>query len=271
MAENSAQLSNPRSARVRQVSSLGRRAVRTKRGEFLVEGPQAVRELLACSPQAAVAVYSTPRAQERHPDLLDLIGANKVRLWDCNEDVLAAMADSQHPQGVLAVATPIDQPLDTVVDHLAQRGGFVAVLSHIRDPGNAGTVLRAADAFGAAGVIVSDAAVDIYNPKVVRSSAGSLFHLPVATGIPIEAAIARCQQSGAQVLAADGSGAQELPETDLHSAHAWVFGNEAWGLPRETLELCDAAVKIPIVRAESLNLAMAATVCLHASAQANRP
>ena len=259
-------LSNPRSYRVRSVRSLGRRAVRQRVGRFVVEGPQAVRELLSYAGHAARDLYLTSSAAQGHPDIVELAGAAGVRVRTCTDEVLAAMTDTPHPQGMIAVAEPIDVPLAEALATVAD--GFVVVLTNVRDPGNAGTVMRAADAFGAAAVLVSDASVDIYNPKVVRSTVGSLFHLPVSVGTPVPELLAACRAAGLRVLAADGSGSAALPDVDLTVPHAWVMGNEAWGLESEVRELCDDVVSIPIVRAESLNLAMAATVCMHASASA---
>jgi RNA methyltransferase, TrmH family len=143
------------------------------------------------------------------------------------------------------------------------------LLTHVRDPGNAGTVIRAADAAGADAVLVSGASVDIHSPKVVRSTAGSLFHLPVVTGLDIGATLARLRAHGIRTYAADGAGTTLLPDSDLRSPHCWVMGNEAWGLAGDVLSACDDVVRVPIHgRAESLNLAMAATVCLYASAEA---
>jgi len=259
-------LDNPRSERVRAVRSLGRRAVRQRTGRFLVEGPQAVRELLACAAGAAREVYLTAEAGGRHTDLLAAARGSGARVRLCSAEVLAAMADTEHPQGVLAVADHVDVPLARALAGVGD--GFVAVLTHVRDPGNAGTVIRGADAFGAAAVLVSDASVDVYNPKVVRATVGSLFHLPVVVGVPVAELLAACRAAGLRLLAADGSGPTRLPDVDLTVPHAWVLGNEAWGLAPEVLAACDAAVSIPIQRAESLNLAMAATVCLHASSAA---
>ena len=117
-------------------------------------------------------------------------------------------------------------------------------------------------------MLVSDASVDVYNPRVVRATVGSLFPLPVVVGVPVAELLAACRAAGLRLLAADGSGPTRLPDVDLTAPHAWVLGNEAWGLAPEVLAACDAAVSIPIQRAESLNLAMAATVCLHASSAA---
>ena len=145
------------------------------------------------------------------------------------------------------------------------------MLANVRDPGNAGTVLRTADAAGADGVVFAAASVDPYNSKCVRSSAGSLFHLPVVVGVPLAEAIARLRAAGLQILAADGSARQLVDSADgpdLTRPTAWLFGNEAWGLPDDLLALADAPVAVPIYgQAESLNLAAAAAVCLYASAR----
>jgi len=159
------------------------------------------------------------------------------------------------------------------------------VFSNVRDPGNAGTVIRAADAAGAGAVVLTAESVDVHNPKTVRATAGSLFHLPVVTGMPLATATGTLRAAGLTVLAADGSGEHDLDDLldvagrpggtgrvpDLARPTAWVFGNEAWGLTPEDRELADAVVRVPIRgQAESLNLATAATVCLYASARAQR-
>ncbi|MFK5634964.1 MULTISPECIES: TrmH family RNA methyltransferase [unclassified Ornithinimicrobium] len=262
-------LSNARSDRVKQVAALGRRAARDRQRRFLVEGPQAVRELLGYAAPAAEVLYVTESGAERHTELVDAARDAGVPARACTEQVLAAMAGTEHPQGVLAVARHVDVPLADALDAVGERG-FAVVLTHVRDPGNAGTVLRGADAFGASAVLVSSASVDVYNPKVVRSTVGSIFHLPVSTGTPVPELLSACRARGIRLLAADGSGTTLLPDVDLAGPHAWVLGNEAWGLEPGVRDACDEVVAIPIQRAESLNLAMAATVCLHASGSTRR-
>ena len=153
---------------------------------------------------------------------------------------------------------------------LAGRPRLVAVLADIRDPGNAGTVLRSADAAGADAVVFAGDSVDPYNGKTVRASAGSLFHLPVVRGARLPDALAAARPAGLTVLAADGAGERELTDLpELAAPTAWLFGNEAWGLAADTGALADARVRIPISpRAESLNLGAAAAVCLFASSAA---
>ncbi len=266
MTERRTLLVSPRSERVRSVGGLGRRAARQRSGRFLVEGPHAVRELLAYAPAQVVDIYVTADAVTAHPDIVEAAEQAQVGLYECTDEILTLMADTQHPQGVLAVARSIDVSLTEALAEVSS--GFVVVLSNVRDPGNAGTVIRAADAFGASAVLISDASVDVYNPKVIRSSVGSLFHVPISVGSPIAEVLAACSQAGLAVYAADGNADTTLDAVDLSGAHAWVLGNEAWGLPAETLALCDASVAVPIVgHAESLNLAMAATVCLHTSSR----
>ncbi|HEY4701209.1 MAG TPA: RNA methyltransferase, partial [Streptosporangiaceae bacterium] len=151
---------------------------------------------------------------------------------------------------------------------------LVAVLASVRDPGNAGTVLRAADAAGAQAVLFSDASVDPYNGKAVRASAGSLFHVPLVAGVRLEQAAGALRAVGLRILAADARGGRTLDDlspAELAAPTAWVFGNEAWGMPEAVLALADESVAVPIYgRAESLNLATAAAVCLYASARAQR-
>jgi len=174
------------------------------------------------------------------------------------------------PQGVVAVCRQLDVDLAAA---LAGRPRLVAVLAGIRDPGNAGTVLRTADAAGAGAVVFAGEAVDPYNGKCVRASAGSLFHLDLVRTpeVPVDA----LRAAGLRVLAADPRGEVSLDDAgldaDLALPTAWLFGSEAHGLPPEVATAADVRVRVPIHgRAESLNLAAAAAVCLYASAKAHR-
>jgi TrmH family RNA methyltransferase len=161
-----------------------------------------------------------------------------------------------------------------VKDILSDGPKLIAILEEVRDPGNAGTIIRAADAAGADGVILSGRSVDLYNPKVVRATTGSLFHLPVAVGAELESVIERAKAAGLQVIAADIKGEDLLiarSTGDLKAPTAWLFGNEARGLAAEQLALADRAITVPIYgHAESMNLATAASVCLYESAFAQR-
>src|SRR5215469_15635629 len=239
--------------------------------ELAVSGPQAVREALR-TPGVVTELFATGQGRARHPELAVQAADLGVPVHEVGADVMAELAQTVTPQGLLAVCRFVDVPLAVLA---GARPQLVAVLASVRDPGNAGTVLRTADAAGADGVVFSAASVDPYNAKCVRSSAGSLFHLPVVAGPALAEVIAALRVAGLQILAADGGGNQVLEDPDrgpdLALPTAWLFGNEAWGLPADLLALADAAVAVPIYgRAESLNLAAAAAVCLYASARAQR-
>lgn len=255
-----------RTPRVVAARKLTRRAGRDAAGEFLAEGPQAVREALAATVPPR-ELFGTADALARHPELVERARAAGVPVSELTPRAAATLSETATPQGLVAVSAALDVPLDAA---LAGRPGLVAVLADVRDPGNAGTVLRTADAAGADAVVLAGDSVDPYNGKAVRASAGSLFHLPVVRGAPLSAALAAARSAGLTVLAADGAGECDLDALpELAGPTAWLFGNEAWGLPAETGALADARVRIPISpRAESLNLAAAAAVCLFASARA---
>ena len=159
--------------------------------------------------------------------------------------------------------------VDVPVAEAVAGARLVAICADVRDPGNAGTVIRCADAAGADGVVLAGSSVDAYNPKTVRASVGSLFHLPLAVEPSAEAAVRAAKDAGLTVLAADGAGEVGLYDAPLAGPTAWLFGNEAWGLPAELAALADHRVAIPIHgRAESLNLSTAAALCLYESARA---
>lgn len=276
-------LANPRADRVKQVRALAGRSARSRHGQFLVEGPQSVREAVRHAASSVRDVYLTPAAAARYTEIVDDARAAGLFLHVGAPEVLDAM--SADAQGVLAVvragAPTLAEALAARAPERVGRPLLVAVLATVRDPGNAGTVIRAADAAGADLVVLAGESVDVHNPKVVRSTAGSLFHLPVVTGLPLDAALTELRGMGCQVLAADGTGPLDLDDLlddagsgtapDLAGPTAWVFGNEAWGLPEADRDLADAVVRVPIRgRAESLNLATAATVCLYASSRAQR-
>ncbi len=218
-------------------------------------------------PGCVQEVFALP---DRHPELRALAGA--VPWQPVDEPAIAALADTVHPQGVVAVCRTLDVPL---ADLLASGPQLLAVCADVRDPGNAGTVIRCADAAGAGGVVLTGQSVDAYNGKTVRSSAGSLFHLPVAIEADPRRTVRTLQEAGLAVLAADGHGEVDLDDAAdgglLAGRTAWLFGNEAQGLPEPLGALADHRVRIPIHgRAESLNLATASAVCLYASARAHR-
>jgi TrmH family RNA methyltransferase len=250
---------------VKEARKLSRRSERSGRRLFLADGPKAVEGALTV-PQCVVEVFATPAATERYADL-----AAAAPSWTLvDERALASLSDAVTPAGVVGLCRFLDVPLD---EALAGPPRLVALCADVRDPGNAGTVLRCADAAGAGAVVLAGHSVDPYNPKTVRASVGSLFHLPVALEPDPAAAVRAAREAGLQVLAADGAGEVDLDSADelLAEPTVWLLGNEAWGLPAELAALADHRVRIPIHgRAESLNLSTAAALCLYASARVHR-
>ncbi|NKE09690.1 MULTISPECIES: TrmH family RNA methyltransferase [Kocuria] len=309
-------LSNPRADRVRAVAGLARRSARCKQGLFLAEGPQNVREALSTqvalgsfqvpattTPRGASsallpvldALYVTESCLDRHPDIAQLVeavadgaGPHRVFIRLVTDEVLKVISDAQTPQGAVAVCRI---PTVSVADVLGPAGEtntqgparLTAALCRVQDPGNAGTIIRAADAAGADAVILTSGSVDLHNPKTVRSTAGSLFHLPVLTQVEFTDLVRAAGAVGAQMLAADGYAALNLDELqdapltgasvacDLATPTVWLFGNEAQGLSDTEKQAAAHRVAVPLYgRAESLNVGTAATLCLYASARAQR-
>ncbi len=250
---------------------LATRASRAEHRLFLAEGVKALTEALDLA-GCVVEVFARGDATAEHSALRQRVLAAGLPWHEVDDDALASLADTVTPQGVVTVCRFVDRPLDVVIGGTPS---LVALCADVRDPGNAGTVIRCADAAGADAVVFAGNSVDAYNPKTVRATVGSLFHLPLAVEHEPGLAVLALQEQGLQVLAADGAGEIDLDQAAdtglLAAPTAWLFGNEAWGLPAETAELADHRVRIPIHgRAESLNLSTAAAICLYASARAHR-
>lgn len=247
-------LTSVKNPKVAGALRLHKRAFREQDRCFLLEGAQGVKEALADEPARIQRLFVI--------DPLDplAVGAAQagVDVVHVADEVMRRLTSTVTPQGLAGVAPFVDVPVQTLgVD------GCWAILHEIRDPGNAGTVLRSADAAGAGGVLFTQTSVDVYNPKTVRASAGSVFHLPLVREIPTADAIAAAKAAGARVLAMDAGAPEHLYAADLNGPVAFVFGNEAHGLPEDVLGLADARIRVPHAgRAESLNLAAAASVCL---------
>ncbi|TKJ19933.1 RNA methyltransferase [Blastococcus sp. CCUG 61487] len=253
------ELLTERSARIVAARKLTRRAGRDAAGLFLAEGRQAVAEALADG-DGVREVFATETAAATHHDLL---AATAVPVRLVTDKAAAGLSETVTPQGLIAVCALRDVPAEDV---LAAPPRLAVALAELADPGNAGTVLRTADACGAGAVVFGAGSADPYGGKAVRSSAGSLFHVDVVRGAPLAEFLPAWQRAGGTVLAADGGGEASLDALGdrLAGPVLWVFGNEARGVPAELAGLADARVRIPMRgRAESLNLAAAAAICLY--------
>ena len=268
-------LDNPRADRVKKVAALAGRSARSKQGKILVEGPQAVRELVRCRSSFVEDVYYSASAARLHSELIS--EATQACRWvhEVSDEVSEAL--SRDSQGICAVARAgaIQSELPEI-----HAGDCVVVLAQGRDPGNAGTIMRTADAMGARAILAVKGSVEASNPKVIRSSAGSVFHLPIVPAASFGEACQTLRGMNAAILGTSGAqGAYSLTSLMSYAAwerrgwlaqtHAWVFGNEAQGMSEAEMASCDALVMIPMSgKAESLNVASAAAMCLFASQNA---
>ncbi len=250
-----------RNARLVAARRLTRRSARREAGHFLVEGAQGVREALKAG--VVLELFATAEAAERHPDLVE--GAQTISAKDA-----AQLSETVAPQGLVAVCA-LTQP--SLAELLSGGPRLLAVLVDPNDPGNLGAVIRTADAAGADAVIL-DGGADAYGGKAVRATAGSLFHLPVLEERAADV-LGAARRTGIATFATTSRGTDLLDDLAADGTLAdptmWLFGSEAHGLPNEVIAMADRTVRVPIYgRAESLNLAVTAAVCLYASARIHR-
>jgi TrmH family RNA methyltransferase len=257
-------ITSPSNPAVRAARKLARPSSRARAGgRFLLEGPEGIRAALGAG-HVPDSLLATERAAARHAGLVNLARQRGAQVTLVAEPVLAALAATTTPQGLVAVLASVTRPLEA----LPASPRLVCVLAEVRDPGNAGTVLRAADAFGADAVVTTSGSVDPQSPKAARAAAGSLFHLPVVAGAPWPALSAALRRRGLRLVGADPHAAETLDEAPLGEPVALVLGNEAHGLPAEVAADLDLVVRVPLAgRAESLNLAAAAAVMLYEAAR----
>jgi TrmH family RNA methyltransferase len=249
-------LTSIKNPKVSAAARLKKRAFRDEARSFLVEGAQAVGEALEREPCGLTGLF----VDDPVSALAVRASQRGVGVVHVSPELIRALTSTVTPQGIVGVAPFLDAPLDGIDDG---DPACVAILHQVRDPGNAGTILRSADASGASGVVFTRSSVDLYNPKTVRASAGSIFHLPLVRGIDTPDAIGALHGRGYRVFAMDARGSENVYGLDLAARVAFVVGNEAHGLPQDVVRLADATVRVPQAgAAESLNLAAAATVCL---------
>jgi len=252
-----------RSTRVVAAAKLHRQVARRRSDRFLVEGANLIE---AASRRGLIReLFATETAAQRYADLLEQHGAAAHIV---TERAAKALSDTVTPAGLVAVC---EHPRASLADVLAHEPRLIAVGVEIGEPGNAGTLIRIADAMGAAAVVFVGHSVDPYNGKCLRASAGSIFSIPVVVAPEIEVAVAALRGAGMRVVATTIDGETSLDDVDLATPTAWLFGSEAHGLSAQVAEQADSGVTIPMSGgAQSLNVAAAAAICLYQSAKAQR-
>jgi TrmH family RNA methyltransferase len=260
---------NFRHQRVQRLRRLsGRRSARFADGAFVVEGAKVLGEALRAG-ASIEAVYVDPAAGPVELALVQRCLEAGIRVFDLEPGVLGRVTDTVTPQPVVAVVAAVDVGLGEVA---AARPDLVVICSDVRDPGNAGTVLRSAEAAGAGAVICCGGSVDLFNPKTVRASAGAIFHVPVVNGGALPEVLDAVGAWGMRRVGTVARGGADYLDVDLTVATALVLGNEAHGLDPAAQDRLDGLVTIPMAgRAESLNVGMAAAVlCFEAARQRRR-
>ncbi len=250
--------------RIRSYRRLRKRNFRYREGLFLVEGLQGVAEALA-SPHPLQCIMCTRRGEEALRPYLDMVRHRGTARYIVSDEVMATLSDTVTPQGVMAVSPLLHVSL---AELCAAGAPVLLVANRVRDPGNLGNMIRTADAAGAGGMVICAESADPYNAKTVRSTAGSLFHLPMAIAGGACETMRVLREAGYGVLAADAHRGTKMWALRWPEKLALVMGNEAWGMPEEEATLADARVRIPLLgRAESLNVAAATAVLLYEAAR----
>lgn len=260
-------ISSVANSQVKQALALGKKAkFRRESGLFVVEGPRMFEEL---EKDRVVKVYVTERFLQDpvHQRMLEGVEGQKVEL--VTQDVLKAMSDTQTPQGVVAIARQYQHSMRDVKS--GSQTPLWMILETIQDPGNLGTILRAGEGAGVTGVIMNRETVDVYNPKVIRSTMGSVFRVPFVYVEDLRKALAEIKGDGARLYAAHLEGKNSYDKEDYRGAAGFLVGNEALGLEPGTAEMADAWVRIPMMgKVESLNAAVASAVLLFEAARQRR-
>lgn len=242
---------------VKAAAELKQKKYRQQQGLFLAEGLRTVEEAVRYG--AVQSIFYTAIEDDRTRAVLEEAAAKQIKLVCVSDKVLKKIADTETPQGIIAVCERRSKRLD---DFLAS-GKMLLVLDRVTDPGNIGTMLRTADAAGVGGLLLLQGCADIYAPKTVRASMGSLFHLPVLSGLSEELLVQAARKAGYELLVTCLDGAENLYKADLKGRLAFVMGNEANGVSPALLAAADKRVFIPMQgRAESLNVAMAAGIVM---------
>ncbi len=246
----------PSRSSAKRLRALRRVKGRREHGMLLVEGPHVARDAVDAGAAVHEALYTDEAADDPAvADLLDRLRETDAAVERVDEDELAEFADTVTPQGLLLA---VEIPRTGLADVMAAR---LVVLDAVQDPGNVGTLIRAAEALGAAGVALLPGTVDAWNPKVVRAAAGSSFRIPVFEASTDEV-VGWCRSLGVPLLAA-AAGGEPAPRSSASRDAALVLGNEGAGVSDEVLAAADGIVGVPQRgRADSLNVALAGAILM---------
>ncbi len=253
-------IASSKNEKVREYRKLLKKTFRHEAGKFVAEGLQALREALRSDAEIECLLF-TEEGEGHLAVYTDIIKQKGLRAYRLSEAVFAKLSTTSNPQGLLAVIGFLDRDAG---DILTERLEPQVLVNQVRDPGNVGAIIRAADAAGAGAVILGTRCVDLYNSKTVRATAGSIFHVPIATHVELREYAGRLRENGIKIIAGEAKAETGLWQADLRAPLAVMVGNEAWGFAGGDEDMADERVGIPIFgKAESLNVAEAASVFLY--------
>jgi TrmH family RNA methyltransferase len=244
---------------IKEIKSLQLRKNRDSKGLYFIEGTRFISEALNSGENIEKIIISE-KLEDSNKDLIQKIQDRKISCSLVSDKLFAELTDTKTPQGILSVIKKKNYDYNDIVS----RGSFIVLLENLQDPGNAGTIIRTADAANASAVILSKGCVDIYSPKVLRSTMGSVFHIPIIEGMNINEAVSDLKSSKYKIIVSHLKGTNNYFEENLKQKCAIIVGNEANGVSEETSALADSLVKIPMPgRAESLNASVAASIMIY--------
>lgn len=245
---------------VKEIKLLQKRKERWSKKSFFIEGTRAVEQCIKSDANIEYIVYSTELLGENADTILSLINENSYEAYEISDKLFKEISDTDNPQGILAVVNFEKIELEDIL----KDGNFIVVLDRVQDPGNLGTIIRTADAFGANAVILTSGCVDVYNPKTIRSTMGSIFQIPIVHMGETKEAIKALKEKNISIISASLNTDKYSYDIDFKTSCAVVIGNEARGISDEVLDLSDHLVKIPMSgKAESLNAAVASGVLMY--------
>lgn len=251
---------------IKVAKSLHKKKERWERNLFFVEGVRAVEEAVISNAKIECILYSDSLlATETGENLLDVISQSKFKLVYVTDKLMKEISDTEKPQGVFAI---IGFNLSDFKGILNRERNFLILLDRVQDPGNLGTIIRTADAMGANGVIVTSGCVDVFNPKVIRSTMGSIFHIPVVYYENVVEAMIKLKEFNILTMATSLEANKYSYDVDFTKDFALIIGNEASGIDKEILDISDISLKIPMIgMAESLNAAIASAIIMYEAAR----
>lgn len=248
---------------IKEIKSFRSRKNRSKKGLFIIEGSKLFFEALNEEEKIASIFMSEQfLSTGESKEILARAAARSIKTYALPDRLFKAISDTESPQGILAVIKARHRN----INQLPAEGNLLVILETLQDPGNMGTIIRTADAAGFTGIIVSQGCVDVYNPKVLRSTMGSIFHIPLFFSDNLGETIQILKSKGTKIYAAHLKGTSNYFQLDMHNDTAIIIGNESKGISAEIAALADELVKIPMIgKAESLNASVAAALLMYES------